>query len=958
MEIVKNMSVRNIAEYDLSLREKQNYSMQSKFLFFQKFVILIILIQVGVLSIFGQQAPTDYSFLVNLDKDNLKKWIQSKSKSDLTIAIDSLVTKSDSPQYKKYLFNSERLLLTSLTIAESCDDSYSLGRIYYLLGIAANDSTDEKINKTASNYFTKAQEVLVLVDEKNAKILLGKTFLELAEITIKSPTINDYSGALLKINLANRLALETKSNQLMGLTYKSFGLYFFYQEQYTSSLCFFERANDLLDLAVNNDALLELYTHAIYLFTNLNIRDQSLKYNQIANSLLEKSFSKRREIAYLRARANVYNSNGDSVEAIKIYRQLQKTASDAGDFRKSISFQFAIGKTYQWEGNNLNAESEFRQVIAAAEKLFFKEEELIRRSKIGLAASLAGQRKYIESLQIYKKLIENLGNDRTTQYDYYLNFAIFMLSQDDYLIAKNYLDLASKVTKNSDSLSYINSLRLWLDYKTKTISPAETIEILNQSISQIKDEQLNTRNIGINLNYLDEFIFPFRFKTLVQIEKGDFEDALLDSDSYKSRWLTSKMVSDKNFGVVNKSWIASEEAIEIRDRIFQRLLISGLKDEEKSDIELQTLLKTHDEKLNMRQDVSSLTEKFKKTEISQIELKDLTSKLSGSVILEYSFTNEFLTVFIIRQNEPIKAFKINISERLLKEKIEKWRAAIVGQDLGFKKGSHELYDLLIKPVEAEIKNSAGLVIIPEGILWKLPFQALLNSQQKYLIEQTPISYVPSLKALQTIQNKDFAKTDSALSFAGFGNPSDNSTKALPEAETEIKNLMAVYPTGSFLFREKATETSLKDSIDNVDILHLAVHGKLDESQPMRSAMILTKDSKNDGNFEIEEIIGLKKSPKLVVLSACSTSDGQVFNGEGLLSLTWAFIAAGSRNVVATQWEIDDVAASEQMLSFHQSLSKNVSVAKSLQFAVLEQIKKKGIRNHPYYWAGFVSVGGF
>nr|MCU0239381.1 CHAT domain-containing protein [Pyrinomonadaceae bacterium] len=192
----------------------------------------------------------------------------------------------------------------------------------------------------------------------------------------------------------------------------------------------------------------------------------------------------------------------------------------------------------------------------------------------------------------------------------------------------------------------------------------------------------------------------------------------------------------------------------------------------------------------------------------------------------------------------------------------------------------------------------------------------------------------------------------------FANSVNSSFAKLPQSEIEVKNLSVNYPKSVYLIGEKATETALKNELGKANILHLAVHGKLDETEPMRSSIILTKDAQNDGNFEIEEIINQTKSPELVILSACSTNNGQVFKGEGLLSLSWAFLVAGSKNVIGTQWDIDDKATAEQMNLFHQNYSKNVSIAKSLQTAIVKQIGKKGIQNHPYYWAGFVSVGGF
>lgn len=922
-------------------------------------LIFIQFIFAGNLVVFSQPTPADFSFLQKLNNDELENWIKSKKRSELVIVLNQFIKQAENLT-NQYDADSNKKISVALKIAEKLEDFFVFGKLNYLRGLLIIEK-DSKKTSEAIEVFTKAIEYFKKTNAESAKILAAEALLEIASLQIKTDTGEFDAEAFSNIVIAHTLSKETNSEHLRGLTYKTLGLYFFYQGQYSKALAFFERSESILNAFKDYDSLLEVNTFSMHLYRNLLVRHAAIEISQKIDNSLKYSSSKRKKMMALSTKGEILNSNGDSNEAIKFYRKAHKIALELEDVNRAITYKYTIGKTLQWKGDIKNAEKELTQLIEIAERLSPKNEEIIRLSKIALASALESQGKIKEAETLFNEVKANLGDNSRTKLNYYWHYTAFLISNNELSLARVSLEQAKKEIVKSNFInivSYLNSLELWLDYKTKAVSPEKTIEILNQSISQIKDEQLNSRSIGLNLNYLDEFIFPFHFKTLVQVEKGDFESALLDSDSYKSRWLISKMVSDKSFGIIDKSWIMSDEALELRNKIFQRLLISGLKGEDKSDVELQNLLKIHEEKLNQRQDVSFLTDKFKKTEISNIEFKELTANLSDKVILEYSFTNEFLTVFVIKQNQPVKAFKINVTERLLKERIEKWRGEIVGQDLGFKKESHELYDLLIKPIEAEIKSSSSLIIIPEGILWKLPFQALLNSQQEYLIQKSALSYVPSLKILQTIQKSKTTNLDGKNNVVGFGNPINESIKSLPKSEIEVKNLSLIYPSSTFFIKEFATETALKEALQTANTVHLAVHGKLDEVQPMKSSLILTKDANNDGNLEIEEIIGLKTSPQLVILSACSTNDGQVFNGEGLLSLTWAFLVAGSKNVVATQWEIDDTTTVDEMQTFHQQLSQNKGIAESLQSAALKQIGKKGIQNHPFYWAGFVSVGGF
>lgn len=97
---------------------------------------------------------------------------------------------------------------------------------------------------------------------------------------------------------------------------------------------------------------------------------------------------------------------------------------------------------------------------------------------------------------------------------------------------------------------------------------------------------------------------------------------------------------------------------------------------------------------------------------------------------------------------------------------------------------------------------------------------------------------------------------------------------------------------------------------------------------------------------------------LVVLSSCDTSNGQVLSGEGLLSLSWAFLAAGGQSVVAAQWTVEEKATADLMLNFHRVLNGNVTEsANALRAAQLEALKRPAPFNHPFYWSAFVAVEG-
>ncbi len=91
-----------------------------------------------------------------------------------------------------------------------------------------------------------------------------------------------------------------------------------------------------------------------------------------------------------------------------------------------------------------------------------------------------------------------------------------------------------------------------------------------------------------------------------------------------------------------------------------------------------------------------------------------------------------------------------------------------------------------------------------------------------------------------------------------------------------------------------------------------------------------------------------------MLSACDTGRGEVLAGEGLVGMSWAFLAAGTRTTVVSQWKVESASTTDLMLAFHRNL-KEMGRARSLRQAMLATMRTPEHR-HPYYWAGFVMIG--
>jgi len=113
----------------------------------------------------------------------------------------------------------------------------------------------------------------------------------------------------------------------------------------------------------------------------------------------------------------------------------------------------------------------------------------------------------------------------------------------------------------------------------------------------------------------------------------------------------------------------------------------------------------------------------------------------------------------------------------------------------------------------------------------------------------------------------------------------------------------------------------------------------------------------DGFLQLWDIYNLHLPADLVVLSACQTALGKEIKGEGLVGLTRGFMYAGAARVVASLWQVDDVATAELMSLFYQGvLKKNLPPATALRAAQVQMWKQKRWQEDPYFWGAFQLQG--
>jgi CHAT domain-containing protein len=302
----------------------------------------------------------------------------------------------------------------------------------------------------------------------------------------------------------------------------------------------------------------------------------------------------------------------------------------------------------------------------------------------------------------------------------------------------------------------------------------------------------------------------------------------------------------------------------------------------------------------------------------------------------------------------------------------------------------ELSRILLTPIPSAA-SSPRLIVVADGLLHRLPFDSLTDSNGGALIESKIVSYIPASTVLYTLRNRK-SNIMNRRPFLGLGDvayqdqgkvsaqlPKANSIRErlardvsdifgmplydLPKTREEVVEISKVFDKikkGSvLLLGPNATETAFKSQpLSEFQIIHLAVHGFADTQFPERSGLVLgvDKTAHDDGLLQMREILRLRFSADLVTLSACNTDVGKISGEEGVTNLPEAFLLTGAKSVVASLWSADDSYTLFLMQSFYSYIASGEDPALALRQAKLDLLAKYGKEKPPYYWAAFVLIG--
>ena len=425
---------------------------------------------------------------------------------------------------------------------------------------------------------------------------------------------------------------------------------------------------------------------------------------------------------------------------------------------------------------------------------------------------------------------------------------------------------------------------------------------------------------------------------------------------------------------------------------YKRQVVELEENEKTQDTKLayynQQLLETREKHQQLK---DRLAKEFKNYQNLQAPLQLVTTEdikknlTTGEQMIIYQWFEPYLFIQLIDKNRQL-FYRIKPIEF---EKLVKDYRNSLAKDESLEKfvlQSDALYKILIQPIASHIEKSQKLIIIPDAILQQIPFSTLVSTSQKesnvsyqkmeYPLldfqisfhyssslwnatrEKEPISYEYEFVGLAPVFEQDEQKQNLLLV------SNRNNLNALPYSKQEIEQVANIFQKEGkkavALTNQLANQKNLKSYATKTRRLHLATHSQTFTKTPFNSHIWLFGDDSVHNTSTLQKVYasdlyGMYFPNELVVLSSCRSGVGKVVEGEGVITLTRSFLNAGTKNIIFSLWQIDDLATKELMQIFYRYVAEGKTYSEALRLAK-EEISKSEKFASPFYWSGILIIG--
>ncbi len=688
--------------------------------------------------------------------------------------------------------------------------------------------------------------------------------------------------------------------------------------------------------------------------------------------------------------ASIASETGEYENALRYQEKAMKEASDFGILEQVIWTTIGMGDIYSNLGDFNKAEKYFRDAkkakdtlemkttsldaslnmrlgeIVSANEYFFSQGSFTGEAISSLRiAEMLMQKGSPDSAMIYLDMAEEkfkASGNREGESNVLVNKGRILVDKGDYMTARQLLESAATASDFPETAwqAWFNLGRIYenLDQDEKAV------ESYRNSISIIEKIRGNLTIDEFKSIYFDNKreVYDRLLRILLKMNKP--VESFQVSEQARARAfydiLANKKIDFK--GSLPGDLISLEQAKRIEIQKLYKLLQKGdVSTFGESESRTSGLRQLREALVSAQSEYEDIIQKIKLHSPAYAEMvsaqpvnpSDLRSILDdNSAVLAYWISSNELIIWFITRSDII-CREIPVNDQYLGSIIEKARMAIESDSPlnELKAPLKLLYSMLIAPVESNLGHFRNLVIIPNGSLHFLPFQALVDSHEDYLVQNHNIIYEPSASVFMICENR---KGSAGSRFMGMAlsDLSIEGKAGLPGTDEELRKILPLFPDNLSAFGKQGTETFVKKNAGNFNFIHFATHGSYNYDQPLYSYLLFPASDEDDGRLNVYEVFGLNLKASLVTLSACETGLGNLSRGDEIVGLSRAFLFAGSSSVIVSLWAVADYPTSILMASFYKNL-KDHNLQEALSMAQRDLIK---IYPEPIYWSPFILIG--
>ena len=785
-----------------------------------------------------------------------------------------------------------------------------------------------------------------------------------------------------------------------------------YRGDYDSALRYYQKAVALYRKFLGNTAskVASAYHNIGYVYLQKKDYDKALEY-------LERSLSIKRQIFDENhwQLANTYGVIGKTLAGKGDYDQALQYHNKAlairrhlfGDNDVDVSMsQHDIASVYQAIGDYDRALEYYRKALAIRVSVLGNAHPWVAATLRGLAEVYRKQRDFENALKsIDASILAVAPNYRESNHDSDTQLA-GILSEKDVLRSLSFK--ASTLARRYEIESHDRQ-----DLK-KAVSTYElTLALIDRMRGGYKAE-----GSRLYLGKLSRGIYAGAIETALARQKINNktaykQDAFRTSERSKAGVLTQSLleVGAKQFGGIPAQMLSKERDLRIELARYETLVQkeerkkAGKRDKQKLaglKNRLFSLQKNYDEMLEQfEEDYPDYYDLKYRHDIASIS--DLQKELGAqTALIEYFIGDTCIHIFTLTQDafDVTTVPKDSAFEKMARRYVSSIKRVVDEKE--YVESSRWLYDCLIKPVADKIAAKDRLVIIPDGLLYYMPLEALLTrgsparnsidfTRLDYLTRHFEISYHYSATLwLNSRQKKAPRYTGLFVGFAPvFGDKNDKISAAnAPEFENHepgakllqatrdgehfeklkyskqevqsISEMLQDQPgLDTVFFYREASEENFKSSIAGYRYVHVSTHGFVNEERPQLSALAFSQPNDSsateDGMLYAHEAYNLDLNADLVVLSSCESGLGKLVEGEGLMALTRGFLYSGAGNIIVSLWKVYDEYTSRLMIELYRQVRQGQPYSAALRAAKLKMLEEPGTA-HPKVWSSFVLIG--